>query len=222
MEWREMMVSPVPPHATGPADFELTLSPGTTNHSRFLPEASQRYHGLKETQGSIIEVCPDAMIYTADFASRIGGSGTTPKEKPTGAALILDYGTSSVIPTNSLRGIKNHQLVHPFSDPGLVDLSADVDFTAVAEAALLASEGVEVHGPVDQADFLETMGIRERAEAVKTAGGSDELVDRVEKACNRLVDRGINGMGKLYKALAIVPENDGRRRPVGFGGDVMQ
>jgi hypothetical protein len=40
------------------------------------------------------------------------------------------------------------------------------------------------------------------------------------RAWKRLVDRGPNGMGKLYKALAILPENEGRRRPVGFGGDV--
>jgi NADH dehydrogenase [ubiquinone] 1 alpha subcomplex assembly factor 7 len=28
-------------------------------------------------------------------------------------------------------------------------------------------------------------------------------------------------MGKVYKALAILPENEGRRKPVGFGGDVV-
>ena len=38
-----------------------------------------------------------------------------------------------------------------------MDLSADVDFTALAEAALNASEGVEVHGPVEQGVFLEGM-----------------------------------------------------------------
>jgi hypothetical protein len=28
-------------------------------------------------------------------------------------------------------------------------------------------------------------------------------------------------MGKVYKVLAVVPESGGRRRPVGFGGDVV-
>lgn len=220
LEWREMMISPVSPHSPSPADFELTLSPSTTRHSRYLPESSPRYRALKSVPNAIIEICPDAVIYAAEFASRIGGSSSSPKEKPSGAALILDYGTSDTIPVNSLRGIKQHELVNPFTEAGMVDLSADVDFTALAEAATLASEGVEVHGPVTQADFLETMGIRERAEAVKKAGGSEELVERVDRACGRLVDRGVNGMGKLYKVLAIVPENDGKRRPVGFGGDV--
>ena len=109
-----------------------------------------------------------------------------------------------------------------------MDLSVDVDFQAVADAALSASEGVEVHGPVAQASFLEEMGIRERAEALcrsarKKAGGDagvEAKLDEIEKAWTRLVDRGVNGMGKVYKALAIVPENGGKRRPVGFGGDI--
>ncbi|KGQ05173.1 Protein midA [Beauveria bassiana D1-5] len=123
------------------------------------------------------------------------------------------------MPVNSLRGIRHHKTVSPFAAPGLVDLSADVDFTALAEAATLASDAVEVHGPVAQADFLELMGIRERAAAL-AKGASPEAAEAIDKACKRLVDRGPSGMGKVYKALAILPENDGQRRPVGFGGDV--
>lgn len=125
---------------------------------------------------------------------------------------------------NSLRGISKHRIVSPFAEPGQTDLSADVDFAAIAEAALRASEGVEVHGPVEQGAFLETMGIWERAEMLlnmlKEKGESESKGKDVEKAWKRLVDRGPGGMGKVYKALAILPENDGRRRPVGFGGDV--
>lgn len=223
LEWREMMVAPVPPTPTTPSpspEFQLILSPGTTRHSRFLPQTSPRYHSLSTNPSSIIEICPDASIYATDFASRIGGSPTHPKPHPSGAALILDYGTASSVPANSLRGIRAHKLVNPFEAPGLVDLSADVDFTAVAEIALGASEGVEVHGPVEQADFLEAMGIRERAGALVKKGKDGETRERMETAWKRLVDRGAEGMGRVYKALAIVPENGGRRRPVGFGGDV--
>jgi NADH dehydrogenase [ubiquinone] 1 alpha subcomplex assembly factor 7 len=28
-------------------------------------------------------------------------------------------------------------------------------------------------------------------------------------------------MGKLYKFMSIIPENGGKRRPVGFGGSVV-
>ncbi|KAH6604071.1 hypothetical protein Trco_007517 [Trichoderma cornu-damae] len=236
MEWREMMVSVTPPGATHadlgtpksqqhepPPEFQLVLSSSTTRHSRYLPESSARYRKLKQTPGSVIEVCPDASLYAADFAARIGGSDKHPKSPPSGAALILDYGTSGTVPINSLRGIRQHRLVSPFSAPGLVDLSADVDFHAIAEAATLASGGIEVHGPIPQADFLRLMGIRERAEALANVPGvSPSAASDIGKAWKRLVDRGPSGMGKVYKALAILPENDGRRRPVGFGGDVME
>ncbi|KAK2612974.1 hypothetical protein QQS21_001085 [Conoideocrella luteorostrata] len=236
-EWREMMVSPTSPtlmasaqaksRAAGkseaPEEFQLILSSKPTRHSRYLPESSSRYRQLKHTPGSVIEICPDACLYAADFARRIGGSAGVQKPQPSGAALILDYGTSETIPINSLRGIRHHKLVSPFSAPGLVDLSADVDFTAIAEAATLASDGVEVHGPVPQAYFLELMGIKERAEmlikAVITTQGST-TAKSIENSCKRLIDRGPSGMGKVYKVLAILPENDGRRKPVGFGGDV--
>jgi len=82
------------------------------------------------------------------------------------------------------------------------------------------------------------MGIRERAEALvrgvrergavgrgtegKDSADVEKRVWDIEKAWERLVDRGPGGMGKVYKALAILPENEGRRRPVGFGGDIAQ
>ncbi|EFQ33281.1 hypothetical protein CGRA01v4_07013 [Colletotrichum graminicola] len=237
VEWREMLVSPTPPDATHATmkipkseqgdpipDFQMTLSPGTTRHSRFLPESSSRYRRLKASvPDAVVEICPDASLYASDFASRIGGSKQHPKSRPTGAALILDYGTSDTVPINSLRGIRRHRRVSPFSEPGLVDLSADVDFTAIAEAATRASQGVEVHGPIEQGAFLELMGIRQRAQVlINQVRGKEEFVkaEDIAKACGRLIDRGPGGMGKVYKVMAILPENDGRRRPVGFGGDV--
>lgn len=236
MEWREMLVSPTPPNATHATmnipkaeqgdpvpDFQMTLSPGPTRHSRFLPETSSRYTRLKSVPNAVAEICPDASLYATDFASRIGGSKQHPKARPSGAALILDYGTTDTVPINSLRGIRRHRRVSPFSEPGLVDLSADVDFTAIAEAATRASEGVEVHGPIDQGAFLALMGIKERAEILirhsKASAAADKAQD-IEKAWKRLVDRGPSGMGKIYKVMAILPENEGKRRPVGFGGDL--
>lgn len=234
-QWREMVVSPTPPDAThsslhtprsqhlanDPPEFELSLSQASTPHSLYLPEISDRYRSLKGSPGSLIEVSPESHAYAQEFAKRIGGSPEVPKPKPSGAALIIDYGPADTIPTNSLRGIRNHQRVSPLSSPGLVDLSADVDFTALAEAALNASPGVEVHGPVEQGAFLLGMGIKERAEMlIRSSNMDEEKKKRVESAWKRLVDRGGSGMGKVYKAMAIVPEADGKRRPVGFGGDV--
>ncbi|KAK1911352.1 hypothetical protein P3342_012652 [Pyrenophora teres f. teres] len=246
--WHELVVSPTSPYkepekpGQEKLDFELTVSKTPTPHSLYLPSLSDRYKKLENTPDAIIEISPESLAYIADFAVRIGGSNaevssspTSPpsavsmipepftKSQPSGAALILDYGPSSTIPANTLRGIRSHTTVSPFASPGLVDLSADVDFLALADTALSASPGVEVHGPVEQSFFLSTMGIKERADRLLSAAKDEETRSRLETGWKRLVDRGPNGMGKTYKALAIVPykEKGPVRRPIGFGGDLV-
>lgn len=241
-QWREFLISPAAPdtlkNSLESPDFEMVMSKTPTPHSLYLPETSTRYKALKKREDSIIEISPESLACASELAVRIGGSSQAPnslsaiqsarktppftKSSPSGAALILDYGTMDTIPTNSLRGIRSHQMVSPFIAPGTVDLSADVDFTALAEAAIDASPNVEVHGPVEQSAFLGAMGIKERAEMlVKKAGGNEETKKRITDGWTRLVDRGPQGMGRIYKALAIVPWKEGKfERPVGFGGQV--
>lgn len=266
-QWRELLVSPTPPHRLkdGEPEFELSLSRSSTPHSMYLPETSPRYTALKDTDYATIEISPESQAYVRDFAIRLGGSNqeeieaaSTPKvaipgrkvpsaareepvqkPEPSGAALIIDYGPPATIPTNSLRGIRAHSRVSPFVSAGATDVSADVDFMALAETAINSSPGVEVHGPVDQGRFLVAMGIEERAaQLVKRAvdkerAGSTgqnkseltEIVKRIESGWKRLVDQSPQGMGRLYQVMAIVPhkpvgQGQPRRRPVGFGGDV--
>ncbi|OBT85000.1 hypothetical protein VE02_04980 [Pseudogymnoascus sp. 03VT05] len=234
-QWRELVVSPAPPNSTHedlgtpkserdlypPPEFELTLSKASTPHSLYLPEISDRYKALRKSPDSLIEISPESHAYMEQIAKRIGGSAAEPKAEPSGAALILDYGPADTIPVNSLRGIKGHQRVSPLSSPGLVDLSADVDFMALAETALKGSLGVEVYGPVEQGFFLLGMGIKERAEMLLEGNNLDEgKKQRIDGAWKRLIDRGPSGMGKVYKAMAVVPETGGKRPPVGFGGGI--
>ncbi|KAL8751853.1 MAG: hypothetical protein Q9184_005926, partial [Pyrenodesmia sp. 2 TL-2023] len=201
-QWRELLVTPTSPpskftsSASSPTsaypeeskdDFQLTLAKASNPSSLLLPSQSSRYKALLPHPGSVIEISPESQSYAAEFARRIGGSTLSkpstaqtstppapPKPNASGAALILDYGPSNTIPTSTLRGIRSHQLVSPFSSPGLVDLSADVDFTALVEAALGASENVEAHGPVEQGPFLEQMGIWDRADQLQRALGKKE------------------------------------------------
>ncbi|KAK4956538.1 hypothetical protein LTR10_006065 [Elasticomyces elasticus] len=263
-QWRELVVSPTPPHRLkeGEPEFELTMAKAATPHSMYLPETSSRYKALKDVNGATIEISPESLAYARDFAIRLGGSNpetSSPsqpaagrkavasapreeavvKDEPSGAALIIDYGPASNIPADSLRGIKQHTRVSPFTSPGTTDVSADVDFLALAESAINSSPGVEVHGPVSQALFLIAMGIEERAaqlvkkamvEKGRTGDGKEELtevVKRIEGGWQRLVDLSPQGMGGLYQVMAMLPfrpeqvgEDGKRRRPVGFGGDV--
>lgn len=239
-QWRELLVTLNPKaideNIEGEPEFQLTKANVSTPSSLVIPEISQRYRALKNQPGSTIEVSPESRIYAADFARRIGGdsASATPSKKtastappkpnkttPSGAALIMDYGTMSTIPINSLRGIQNHKIVPALSAPGQVDVSADVDFTSLAEAAIEGSDGVEVHGPVEQGDFLSAMGITERMEQLIRAAKDDESKKTLETGWKRLVEKGGGSMGQIYKVLAIVPENGGKRRPVGFGGGVQ-
>lgn len=244
-QWRELMVSLNPEavveNKKDAPEFKLTLAKASTPSSLVIPEISERYKALKSQPGSTIEISPESRIYAAEFARRIGGGGPSQvttgtaaaapgsraapkvpvKRTPSGAALILDYGPASTIPVNSLRGIRQHAKVPPLSFPGQVDVSADVDFTALAEAAIEASEGVEVHGPVEQGDFLLSMGIAERTEQLLKSIQDEERRKNMESGWKRLVEKGGGGMGKIYKALTIIPENGGRRRPVGFGGSIV-
>ncbi|GFF72815.1 conserved hypothetical protein [Aspergillus udagawae] len=237
-QWREIMVTlnpkAVEENLEGEPEFKLALAKASTPSSLVIPEISERYRKLKSTPGSTIEVSPESRIYASDFARRIGGSSqpprtvgsrnaaaAQPKKVPSGAALIMDYGTMSTIPINSLRGIQHHRNVPALSSPGQVDVSADVDFIALAEAAIEASEGVEVHGPVEQGDFLQVMGIAERMQQLLKGVQDEEKRKTLESGWKRLIERGGGGMGKLYKFMAIIPENGGRRRPVGFGGTVQ-
>ncbi|KAL1955470.1 hypothetical protein VTO42DRAFT_8496 [Malbranchea cinnamomea] len=233
-QWRELLVTTNPEAEAGQdkgLEFRLTLAKASTPASLLMPETSPRYKALKGTRGSTIEISPEAQQYAQEFAQRIGGLFSTspdgkplssgrPSRKPAGAALIIDYGPLSTIPVNSLRGIRKHRVVSPFTAPGQVDLSADVDFTALAEAAIRASPGVEVYGPIEQGSFLQSLGIAERAAQLLRRVDDEEKRRSIESGWKRLVERGGGGMGRIYKAMAIVPESGGVRRPVGFGGDV--
>lgn len=234
-QWRELLVTlnpkAVEENIEGEPEFKLTMAKASTPNSLVIPEASERYRALKSQPGSTIEVSPESRIYAADFARRIGGDGAPSrsantaapepvKKTPSGAALIMDYGTSSTIPINSLRGIKDHENVPPLSSPGQVDVSADVDFTSLAEAALEGSEGVEVHGPVEQGDFLTALGIEERMQQLLRKVKDEEHRKTLESGWKRLVEKDPGSMGQIYKVMTIVPENNGQRRPVGFGGGI--
>lgn len=234
-QWRELLVTPTqrkfgvgsaiktPNKASSSpeAEFTLTVAKASTPNSLIMPERP-RYQKLKSLPGSRVEISPESSRYISDIAMRIGGSNSTPDQQPSGACLIIDYGPPTVdqIPINTLRAIKSHRIISPFSLPGHADLSADVDFGALVESACTANPGVECHGPVEQGQWLLSLGGRERVD-VLTRGHAAKK-DEMETAWNRLVDTGPRGMGKSYKVLAVVPEKGGRRRPVGFGGDVVE
>jgi NADH dehydrogenase [ubiquinone] 1 alpha subcomplex assembly factor 7 len=85
-------------------------------------------------------------------------------------------------------------------------LSAHVDFAALAEAA-----GTPTFGPVGQGEFLQRLGIMQRAETLK-ARASDAERRAIDAALARLI--GPEQMGTLFRVLAV---GDSRSAaPAGF------
>jgi NADH dehydrogenase [ubiquinone] 1 alpha subcomplex assembly factor 7 len=124
-----------------------------------------------------------------------------------GAALVIDYGHTEGEYGDTLQAVARHVYADPLENPGLADLTAHVDFQALALAA--DSIGAEVQGPLPQREFLLRMGIERRAESLK-AKAAVEQVAAIDSARARLLDAGAAGMGRLFKAIAFAHPKLGR------------
>jgi NADH dehydrogenase [ubiquinone] 1 alpha subcomplex assembly factor 7 len=145
--------------------------------------------GLRQSPvGSIYEWRSDAV------ALEIGR-----RVRSNGAALIVDYGHAWHGLGETLQAVAGHSFADPLRAPGDSDLTAHVDFMALAQSA--ETIGARVHGPVSQRDFLRRLGIDKRAEMLKLHA-PDKAAD-IDHALSRLTAGGPRGMGELFKALAI-------------------
>ena len=117
-----------------------------------------------------------------------------------GAALILDYGHIHYSTGDTLQAVAGHAYANPLRDPGAADLTAHVDFEALAQSA--ESIGGKIHGPVTQRDFLLRLGIDKRAAALQSGLPRDKALE-IDMALSRLIETGAKGMGELFKVLAI-------------------
>jgi NADH dehydrogenase [ubiquinone] 1 alpha subcomplex assembly factor 7 len=117
-----------------------------------------------------------------------------------GAALVIDYGHGESAPGDTLQAMRGHQYCDPLVAPGSSDLTAHVDFAALARSAQRA--GARVHGPIEQATFLRQLGIDTRATMLKRAATSEQARE-IDAAVARLTDRGKAGMGSMFKVIAF-------------------
>ncbi len=179
-DWRERMVS-----LDGQDNFVFVLAAGA--------EPSIR---AAAPEGAVIEVNPAAHRLVFELSARLARQG--------GAALFIDYGYGATNFGETLQALRAHRMVSPLSDPGQCDLTAHVDFAAMSRSASAA--GAAVYGPVDQGDFLKTIGIMQRAEALLARAQPGQRAD-LEAGRDRLVGKGQGEMGGLFKVLAIANRN---------------
>jgi SAM-dependent MidA family methyltransferase len=164
--------------------------------------------------GAVFEWRPDAEIMK--IAARVRDQD--------GAALIIDYGHLRSDAGDTFQAIARHSFTDPLKDPGQADLTAHVDFQALARAT--EDLGARAHGPVPQGEFLKRLGIETRAVSLM-AKASHEISEDISGALKRLIGGGPGGMGSMFKVLAISephltslagfadekPDTNGREQP---------
>jgi len=117
-----------------------------------------------------------------------------------GAALIIDYGHTARGLGETLQAVAGHSFANPLRTPGGIDLTAHVDFMALAQSAEMM--GARAHGPVTQGDFLRRLGIEKRAATLK-ANAAPAKAAEIDHALTRLTGTSPGTMGELFKALAV-------------------
>ena len=117
-----------------------------------------------------------------------------------GAALVIDYGHSRSDAGDTFQAIARHSFADPLKNPGQSDLTAHVDFEALARSA--EDVDARIHGPIEQGQFLKRLGIETRAATLVSKANTQVAAD-VTTALRRLVGTGRGGMGALFKVLGI-------------------
>jgi NADH dehydrogenase [ubiquinone] 1 alpha subcomplex assembly factor 7 len=173
------------------ADGEIlvfALAPGITPFSSYLPDAAD---------GAQAEICEAGRAIAAAIGARLKREG--------GWALIVDYGYDSGHGA-SLQAVRQHRGAGILDHPGETDLSAHVDFAALAAAA-----DAPTFGPVGQGEFLRRLGIVHRAEILKARADEAQRA-AIDAALQRLIAP--HQMGTLFRVLAV--GDDRSAAPAGF------
>ncbi len=167
-------------------NFVLGLAPNPMPHfAQILPPQVR-----EAPVGSIYEWRSDSLAL--EIGRRVVHAG--------GAALVIDYGHTQSEVGDTVQAVGEHAYANPLIAPGLVDLTAHVDFQSLAQAA--ESIGARIFGPLEQGEFLRRLGIETRAAALK-ASAVPAKAGEIDSAVERLTGTGARKMGVLFKVLGI-------------------
>jgi NADH dehydrogenase [ubiquinone] 1 alpha subcomplex assembly factor 7 len=140
--------------------------------------------------GTVFEFSPKAQILARELSRRLVAQK--------GAALIIDYGYVAASGAPTVQAVSHHASADVFERPGEVDLTAHVDFTALADAA--REGGAQVSAVMGQGEFLRNCGIEIRAENLKKHATEAQRAN-IDSGLFRLIDDA--GMGSLFKVIEI-------------------
>ena len=145
-------------------------------------------HRLDDTgQGQIVETRARAEPVMEAVSTRIMAHG--------GYALIVDYGDWRSR-GDTMQALRAHRFDDPLAHPGAADLTAHVDFEALARAA----HPLRATALTTQGALLDRLGITARAHALARGLSGESLADHLA-AHRRLTHP--DEMGHLFKALGL-------------------
>jgi len=154
-------------------------------------------HALNLPEDYLTEICPAASGLIKSLAQAL----------KCGAIVMIDYGFSAreyYHPQRNLGTLMCHYQHYAHTDPlinvGLQDITAHVDFTAVASAGLKA--GLEFAGFTSQAQFLMNCGILDLMSQVSV----DDLANYAPLAAAAQKLLSPAEMGDLFKVIALVKQ----------------
>ncbi|MGH6705534.1 MAG: SAM-dependent methyltransferase, partial [Sphingomicrobium sp.] len=142
-----------------------------------------------DRDGAIVERSPARDEAAEQLGKLLAANG--------GTALIIDYGYSDGEQGDTLQAIRSHQFSYVLDHPGEQDLTAHVDFAALADAARRG--GALPSRIASQGTWLETIGIGARAMALAAKNPQD--TEAIAAARRRLCDE--EEMGRLFKVMAL-------------------
>jgi SAM-dependent MidA family methyltransferase len=149
-----------------------------------------------------LPACPPGYVSEINpaAAALVGTLGTMLEQ---GLALFIDYGFPRAEYYHPRRAggtlmchYRHQAHTDPFHLPGLQDITAHVDFTAIADAALAA--GLDVLGYIDQARFLVNCGLLDALAGLEP--GTLDYARQVG-AAQKLIQP--SEMGELFKVIAL-------------------
>ncbi len=155
-------------------------------------------------EGVVFETSPISHEIMRLLAERIVAQG--------GVLVAIDYGHPRFSFGDTLQAVRRHKFVSVLENPGEADITAHVDFSALAVAARRA--GARPYPILTQATLLERLGIHHRAGILRKKAPDPREID---VAVERLAGTSPGAMGELFKALAVT--NIGLAPPVGFDQD---
>lgn len=164
-------------------ELELVLVPA--------PPSDLKEDGLHESS-------PISQAIAEELGARIQALG--------GAGLVIDYGHLKSAAGDTLQALKAHKPIDILEAPGESDLTAHVDFEALAQA--FQQGGAVALPAATQGAFLKNMGLETRLNTLAAKLTGKER-DTFIAGARRLVDD--KEMGELFKVLGVA---QAQRQPI--------